>query len=228
MRLRNVRARVLVACAVFAAVGVATPSAGAGVGGVGIFASNSRPYSISYNQWAVKWNRWAFGTPRPTNPLVDPTDCDRARQPVAGVTFLPVAVGATGEVTIECTVPEGNAVLLTPMGMICAAAIGDPPGRLRACARRIFAWVQSIEVTIEGESVPNINRFRKVSGRFALNLPRNDFFGVNARRTPAAVAGWFLMLRPLAEGTYEIETRTTLKPPGQPVVEVIFRYDITV
>jgi len=228
--MKGVRIRLLLAVIAIAALGPAYSPLTAGAqeaGGVHIFGPNTKPYSISYEKWAMKWNRWLFGTGRQHSPILHAEECDRLRQPVNGVTFLPI--NFTAGFTTDCTVPEGNAVLLSPMGTICSPALGDPRWGLRRCAAATMTQiVQSLSVRINGEEVPHPRAYRVTTPRFTIRVPRDNFFETSARRVAAVTSGWHLMLRPLPEGTYNVRTRAVIDLPDADPFPVEFIYHLKV
>ena len=71
---------------------------------------------------------------------------------------------------------------------------------LRAETAPCLDAVTSLEVVVDGVPVPNLReKFRVKSGVFAVALPSDDLFGLDARTySPAIDDGFYVMLRPLS------------------------------
>ena len=105
--------------------------------GRGFLPSNARVHGQALSQIAGEWLQWGFGSPPDTNPLLanqcqqSPTD--------AHMWFLPVSLG--GDYAIDCHVPIGAFLVVTPGGYECSAAEGNgsTAAELQACVDGFFA-----------------------------------------------------------------------------------------
>jgi hypothetical protein len=173
-----------------------------------VFAPQSRPYGLSYSQWAARWSQWAFGTPTPQNALADPANCDVAQR---GPAFMLPAASSPG-VVASCSVPSGEALLLPPAGNLYTPGDGlNTYSQLLAAAKAATDGLTKVSASLDGAPLPT-QPFRTASP-FVLFLPSDNILGVSAGPTRAAIDGYFLMLKPLCAGTHIIRAADTF-PDG--------------
>ncbi len=85
------------------------------VGNPGILPPQSRPYGLSYADWAAKWEQWSLAFPADADPANDTAPQDSAQS--GEVWFLAGAhgsavVGGTAIVTRQITIPAAKSLLL--------------------------------------------------------------------------------------------------------------------
>lgn len=131
--------------------------------------------------------------------------------------------------TADCTVAHGQQVLaavinfewskteaLDPQLNSLFPAICQNPAqsRLLACANWQAGHVKATSATLDGRRLPVI---RLTAPAFTETWADNDYFGVPPGQTPAAAAGYYVLLRPLPPGSYTLEVSGTVtKFPGIP------------
>ena len=59
----------------------------------GVFPLNSKPYGLTYSDWASKWWQWAISIPSSMNPLTDNTGTHCAERQQGPIWFLPGTSG---------------------------------------------------------------------------------------------------------------------------------------
>jgi hypothetical protein len=168
----------------------------------GIFPVNSKPYNLTYGEWSAKWWIWALSIPEENNPITDQTgeNCDINQQ--GPVWFLAGTLG--GSVTRECSIPPDKAILLSPLNIECSYAefpTMKTEEELRDCAQWLNA---AVEVTIDGIKIQELDKYIVRSPIFDVTLPENNIFGAPAGPTKAVSGGWWVLLRPLPPGNYQI------------------------
>jgi hypothetical protein len=169
---------------------------------VNIFPIDSKPYNLTYGEWTAKWWQWALSTPQDNNPINDKTGKSCALNQKGPVWFLTGTTG--GSVVRECNIPAGRAILLTPLNIECSYA--EFPAlktekELRDCAKWPGA---SVEVTIDGLKIQNLDKYETQSPIFNVVLPQNNLFGAPAGPTQAVSGGWWILLKPLSPGKHTI------------------------
>ncbi len=189
--------RVLV-CSVVLVVGLAAPAVArpqsppAGIA----FPAKSRPWGVSYEQWAKQWVRYAFEEPVPTNPLVNST----CKSTLFGlITYVPAAID-TGLET-DCSVNWGTTLLLSPGGVICSD--GPGPGPSPTCASEGFDLIDEASLTIDGRPV-DLSRYVVSTSQFTLNLPDDNLFEVPPGPSPTFFTGYMVAFLVLAPGDHTI------------------------
>jgi hypothetical protein len=146
------------------------------------------------------WWKWALERTVDQSPLLDTTgeNCDVAQS--GGVWFLAGAFG--GSYTRACTVAPGTRLFLPVANAFCAAEGGF--AAMRECASS-FLEGAAYSAEIDGEVIPDLDRYRALSPEFALNLPDGNVFSVpEGEYAPAAADGIYLMLNPLTPGAHII------------------------
>jgi hypothetical protein len=77
---------------------------------------------------------------------------------------------------------------------------------MRKCAKEDQDKVNLVSVTVDGVEIPGMSEYRFQSPLFNLTLPENNVLGVPAQETQGVSDGYFVMLKPLPKGEYEIRS----------------------
>jgi hypothetical protein len=199
---RSLFALVSIAAASFIMLILSTSFTSAQSQNFNIFPVDSRPYNLTYGEWSARWWIWALSVPEENNPITDQTgeNCDINQQ--GPVWFLAGTLG--GSVTRECSIPPGKAILLSPLNIECSYAefpAMKTEKELRDCAQWPGA---SVEVTIDGVNIQEIDKYNVQSPIFDVVLPENNIFGAPAGPTKAVSGGWWVLLEPLQPGKHQI------------------------
>jgi hypothetical protein len=169
---------------------------------IGTFPIVSKPYNSTYGDWSAKWWIWALSIPEENNPITDQTGENCAINQQGPVWFLAGTLG--GSVTRECDVPAGKALLLSPLNIECSYAefpAMKTETELRDCAQWPGA---SVEVTIDGVKLQEIDKYNVQSPIFDVVMPENNIFGAPAGPTEAVSGGWWVLLQPLRPGNHQL------------------------
>ena len=129
----------------------------------------------------------------------------------------------------DCTVARGQQVLsavinfewskteaLDPALNSAFPAICQDPAqpKLLACANWQAGHVTATSATLNGRRLPVV---RLTAPAFTETWADGNYFGVPAGRTPAAAAGYYVLLPPLAPGSYTLVVSGTITNfPGAP------------
>ncbi len=172
----------------------------------GIFSPESNPYGLTYGQWSVKWWQWALSIPTDINPINDHkgTYCT-SNQNDQFAWFLAGTGG--GQVTRDCSIPSGKAILFPIMDVECSYAenpTAKTEDELRQCAHTDQDTVTHMTLSIDGAHMENLTRFRTDSPLFNFSTPENGIFDLHSVNSQAVSDGFFVMLKPLPVGTHEI------------------------
>jgi len=188
----------------------ATPTAG----GVTILGPDESYAGASLGEWNARWWQWTFSFPLEMSPSFDSTG-ERCGYGQSGPVFFLPGNYTGGPVTITCVVPEGTALYILLGGASCTT-VEPPPffGRneeeLRACATAHVDPVRGFRASINGQEVPDLERYRYSSPVFPLPFPANHvFFEVPKEASGVALAvaeGYSFIIAPLPPGEYEIVT----------------------
>ena len=171
---------------------------------------------MTYGDWTAAWWQWGLAIPWSTHPYNDATGANcLVGQSTGPVFFL---VGGT-DVTRHCTIPAGKTLVFPIMNFECST-VEPPPfyGKdgqaLRNCAAGFTNDVgeDTLEVTIDGKKVKNLEYFRAQSPVFDFSMPLNDnFLFVNNVTAGTAVSdGYWVIVEPLHPGHHVIRLKATL------------------
>ena len=86
-----------------------------------VFLPTEKPFGLTYGEWSSKWWKWLLSSPSNSNPSTDRTGqyCDM-NQNNPNVWFLAGTSGGYEE--RKCSIPEGMAILVSPIEVICSFA----------------------------------------------------------------------------------------------------------
>jgi hypothetical protein len=188
----------------------------------------SRPFGMTYEQWAARWWQWALSIPADRNPLVDPTGQNCGVGQSGRVWFLAGTFGG-GPATRVCTVPAGKALFFP---IVNAAFVATEPGETEELAHDVLREhidqvdVNTLGVELNGVSIPNLGSYRAHSPTFPVVFPDDNLFGAPAGFYPIAAAdGYWIMLAPLPPGTHTLHFRGEL--PNGTVLDVTYTLIVT-
>jgi hypothetical protein len=85
-----------------------------------LFASDSKPYSLTFAEWSANWWRWFIGAPQPISPGNDNTGklCG-VGQNNPNVWYLTGA--GSGTFVRTCTIPAGRGIPISIAGNECSS-----------------------------------------------------------------------------------------------------------
>ena len=185
----------------------ATPVTGADLGEL-VLPPDAPAYGLTHEAWTARFAQWAQSLPAAIHPAADPTGalCGLGQ---AGPVFFLVQAGDQESVERRCTVPAGTALLLPLLDASCTT-VEPPPfhGRdeaaLRACTEAWFATAVELTAVVDGETIPDLERYRVQPDLFAVALPAGNMLGVEPTVTQGVVEGYWLLLAPLPVGEHEL------------------------
>jgi hypothetical protein len=175
------------------------------------FSPDSNPYQRAYAEWTSEWWIWFISIPTGDNPLNDPTGerCNIAQE---GPVWFLVGSGG-GKVERECTIPAGRAILIPTINVQCSYAMHQSlrtEDDLRACATRDQDLVTETAATLNG-SVLQVHRVQ--SPLFNTTFPADNVFGAPVGPTKAVSEGFWVFIKPLPPGQYELHVQGLLVDP---------------
>jgi hypothetical protein len=171
----------------------------------GAYSIDSKPYGLSYPQWAAKWWQWLLSIPSDKSPAADKTGINCAIGQKGPVWFLAGTFG--GSATRTCSVPLGKAIFLCPISG--ESSYKEYPqlkteSELRASVLAADQG-QKATITVDGIPIKNMSQYRATSGLFNLTLPKNNVLSKSAGDTQAVADALCVMLKPLSSGNHIIE-----------------------
>ena len=169
-------------------------AAPASAAGQGFQPPNAKIHNHTLTDIAAAWVLWAFGSPEDENPLLA-SRCEQS--PIdPNIWFLPSSLG--GDMEIDCQIPRGAFLVLTPAGYGCTGAdgVGTTEAELRACVEPGFDEFTNIEASLDGKAVKDVERYIVTTP--VVQLPGPNLVSDDA--TPSVLRGVFLVVHPLSPG----------------------------
>jgi hypothetical protein len=199
---------------------------------------HSHPYGQTYSEWATDWWQVALETPASVNPITDSSGehCDEGN--MGNVWFL---FGSLEPATIErsCEIPVGTALFFPVVSVFQGAFLNDPPEQrteefIRARVDCVEQAASTLQFEFNGTPVPGVDQFFKKSGAFYdVQLPEDNIFGATEEQipelllSPSADAGFYLLLRPLPPGDYDLHWEASTDECFVPVEQNV-TYHLTI
>ena len=178
----------------------------------GAFAADTKPSSPLIDpddfvfdhpqaEWAESYQQWIAAFPRGSSPVSDTTGALCAAKQEGDVWFL---AGSDGTAPVErrCGVPSGKALFVPIAVTVERSGNKDPEcGALARIAADHLTRVSDLSMTLDGQVVYNLERYRQATG---------GCFAPGLRQVPRSAAktavadGWYVMLQPLPAGAHTI------------------------
>ncbi|MBV9176460.1 MAG: hypothetical protein JO297_05430 [Nitrososphaeraceae archaeon] len=173
-----------------------------------IFSINSKPYGSSYSDWCIRWIKWLLEQPRESNPAIDTSGENCAQNQHGPVWFLAGTFG--GSATRKCNIPLGKAILFPIIEKECSFAEDNDlkiETDLISRTTKFMNSVTHLELSIDGITLQNLNKYRVQTPVFDLMFPRNNVYGVKEGKTRSTCNGFWIFLGPPTVGDHKIYFR---------------------
>jgi hypothetical protein len=170
-----------------------------------LFATDSKPYGLTYSQWAGKWWKWFDEIPKSASPATDKTGANCAVGQSGPVWFLSGTTGGSAERT--CTVPAGKAILFAPLNSECSYAEFPSlktESDLLSCAKHFQDEVTSLQASVDGVTLQGLGAYRVQTPLFNETFPVDNIAGAPPGPTQGVGDGNWVFIKPLPPGKHEI------------------------
>ncbi|HEY7108339.1 MAG TPA: hypothetical protein VH415_02810 [Nitrososphaeraceae archaeon] len=173
------------------------------------FESNSLQFGKSFGEWTVKWWRWALETAKSINPVTDETGKFADINQPKDVWFLAgkFVDGTRNLPKRHCRIPVEKGILFPIIN--CEANRLEYPeldaeNDLITHVEKDIDSILVKECFINGKSLPP-QRQKSDPRIFEININEDNGLGVKGGKTIATSDGYWIFLKPLPEGQYDIE-----------------------
>ena len=167
-----------------------------------VYAPNSAPFNIKFQEWSAQWWQFVLSLPVADNPLVDETGAKCAVGQRGPVWFLVGSFG--GSVTRTCSIPAGESLFFPVLNLVDINVTNQTAAELQAEIAPCLDAVTALAVEIDGQSIKNLTKkFRVTSEVFAVTVPENGFLDPGTY-SPVVDDGFYVMLKPLALGPHTL------------------------
>jgi len=203
-------------CAAMVLLLVATPGLAAGRNpNPAVLPPGSASHGRTYGDWAAAWWTWALQFPLDQNPITDATGVHGSAGQKGPIWFLAGTFDGSAERAI--TVPKGKRIFFPLFNVFNDYSCPDPdyqpaPGQtleefLTEGAEAISDMVTGLFAEVDGMPIQNLWDYRTHSdmGMFTKHPSLLEFDPcLTSGPQPAVVAGYWLMLAPLARGQHTV------------------------
>ena len=177
-----------------------------------LYSVQDLPYGATYGQWTVRWWQWFFSVPKSENPIADITGVRAdADQKFSNVFFL--AGKLPGEDRIlpkrTCKISEDMAILFPIINCEANALEYPELNSDEAILKHVKRDEDSIvlkECFVNGERI-SAQRVKSDPAIFELHIKKDNVVDAQAGLTRASADGYWVFLKPLPVGKYEITFR---------------------
>jgi hypothetical protein len=193
-----------------------------------LFTPGSKPYGLTFGEWAAKWHAWLYSIPGPINPASDTTGQNCAQNQNGPAWFLAGTTG--GSVDRTCTIPAGKALLLPLVANECSYKENPnlkTEAELRACAVDPNNGVTHLELTIDGVNIQGLEKDRAQSPLFNFTFSNNNLGGVTPGPTQGVADGFWAIVPPLSSGNHTIHFKAIAVQPATTGTSNSFVIDTT-
>jgi hypothetical protein len=172
--------------------------------GLELFASDSRPFGLTYADWTARWWQWVLSIAKIENPLIDETGKNCANGQSGPVWFLAGALEGSAE--RSCTIPADKAILFPVINVEASVAEGDgsTEEELSACVKFEMDQITDMRAIISGTNLDELKQYRIQSPLFNVTLPADNVLGLPAQSTKMMSEGYWLFLKPPKPGIYNL------------------------
>ncbi len=167
-----------------------------------VYPPDAEVHGASLGEWNARYWQWITSLPVGENPGQDASGelCGYGQNDP--VFFIPANMP-------PCTVPTGTAIFLPVAGTECSTLEpppfhGEEEEELAACAAADGDRYTNISVSVNGEEIPEVERFRAASPDFTIQLPEHNILAVPPGTGRSVADGYALVLAPLDSGEHEI------------------------
>jgi len=175
-----------------------------------LYTNMEKPYGRTYGQWTVEWWRWALSIPLRGNPFTDKNgEHWNNSQPPADVWFLVENIGGKGKTYPHRNIKlESGRSLLFPV-LNCEANALEYPD-LKTHEDILRHVVDDVNTVVKRQVIINGSRLNPIRipsdpRIFRVTISEDNAFGIkNHGSTDAAADGYWVFLKPLPPGFYNI------------------------
>jgi hypothetical protein len=194
-----------------------------------MYSREEKPFGKTWEEWTSKWWRWLLSIPRDHNPGLDQTGENfNLNQLDPNVLFLAGALAGSAPVERTITINTGKAVLFPVINFVTSYA--EEPSlkseeALLSHAKSNIDDISKKEASINGVNFTDLEKYRVQSKIFDVTFPEDNVYGLGPGPTMGASDGYWIFLKPLRPGTYDIRTAGSCLS-GRITINVMLHLDI--
>jgi hypothetical protein len=153
----------------------------------------------------AEWWQWSLSFPVDENPILDTTGEQCNKGDISDDIFF-LAGSAGGKVERECTISEGQAILIPIVNIINIKTLPEETEKLLlAQAEEILAQQKNLKLIIDGNKVRNLESYKVTNPTFfTVELPENNFFGISAGSYQGVAVGYWVLIEGFSAGEHTL------------------------
>jgi hypothetical protein len=171
-----------------------------------MYPRTENPLGIPWEEWTIRWWRWILSTPKESD-ITHRPNLVFSEDDHGNVVFLSGNFG--GRTEKKVTITSERAVLI-PIINFTTSFSEEPDIRSeKGLLQRAKADIDDIvtkHASLNGNSIEPLDSFRVRSGVFDIRVVKNNVFDVTPGKTRGVSDGYWLFLRPLNSGKYDLHT----------------------
>ena len=182
----------------------------------GIYAVDSKPFGIAYEDWTIKFWQWLISIPVPKNPAIDQTGefCLEKQNDNQSVFYL--VFSGSGGADRTCNIPDGKALLI-PINVVECSFVELPTAKtedeLHRCATEDESSNPGLYLSVDGKEFKELEKYRVHSRAFNFTNPEDSWLSGEPGPSRAVSDGYWVILEPLPPGRHDIHFKASLTNP---------------
>jgi hypothetical protein len=151
--------------------------------------------------------------PQEQNPMFDPSGSNCNVNQNGPVWFMAGTMNGA-ELERQCTVKYGSSILIVVLGGISSER--------DRCSIPLIECVRStndhglFSASINNQPISNLSKYRVTTPQFDFTFAENNVFGISPGTVKAVADGWYIFLKPLPPGTYDVRYEGQNGDPTDP------------
>lgn len=199
---------------------------------INLLPKDSNPYSLSYEEHVINYNKYILSIPTDKNPSIDETGkyCTY-EQDINNSSIFYTTGGSGGFSTRTCQIPSGLGLFIPIIEV--EASTAEVPGatveKLHQIAKNDQDNVNSMKLLINNNeySYEELKKYRTHTKDFEVTFPNDALFGANPGPAKVVADGYYIITSPLSPGNYTIQFGGSLVCLSVDCLEPSFATDTT-
>ena len=167
---------------------------------VEIYNQGSKPFGLSFGEWSVKWWQWLLSIKKSRSPARDLSGKNAfLGQTDSKVLFLCQTIEGTRELpTREISIRSGTSLFLPIINWISNFyEHGDSEEELVEIATTRMSKIGTLDLTLNGNSIRGLEKYRFPSSFFTANLPKHNILDLPEGNTRFVSDGYWVFTKPI-------------------------------
>ena len=201
------------------------------VNSVKIFAPETKPFGLSYEDHIKNFWKYIISIPADKNPWNDKTgeNCAVGQLHTNSSVFYLSGNGG-GKSEVVCKLPAGKSLFIpvSPMEISDKEAPNTSIEDLHRIAKKDQDSITSLYLKIGDKEYnrQNLTKYRTPTGDFEVVFPNNAIFGASPGNSKAVADGYYVITEPVPKGNYSLTYKSSLICPGTDCLQPNFAQDV--